>query len=67
MNLSNVKLGKVLGKGRFGIVYLGFVLVDALLKRKDILKRLIDTEKEMEIVAAVKMMRGMQLFPNSTS
>merc|ERR1719494_1135498 len=53
---SDVELGKLLGEGRFGFVFLSVVRVDAMKKRKDILKKLINDENEKEIVVAVKMM-----------
>ena len=55
---SDVKLGKLLGEGRFGFVYLSVVRVDVMKKRKDMLKKLINDENEKEIVVAVKMMNG---------
>ena len=55
---SSVKLGQVLGRGRFGIVYLGIVCVDAMKKHKEMLKKHLNDKNEKEIITAVKMMKG---------
>ena len=57
-------MGKILGKGKFGIVHLGDVWVDALPKRKTLPKRLSDMDGKREISVAVKMMKGLRIFLN---
>ena len=55
---SDVHLIEILGEGRFGKVYLAIVQVDAIAKCKEVIKILMNVEKEKEFTAAVKFLNG---------
>ena len=52
---TDVHLMEMIGKGRFGKVYRALVQVKAIEKCNDVIKRMINVEKEKEVEAAVKL------------
>ena len=55
---SDVDLIEMLGEGRFGKVYLAMIQVEAIQKCKDVLRKLVNIDKEKDFPAAVKFLNG---------
>ena len=55
---TDVHLMEMIGKGRFGKVYLAIVQVKTNEKYNDVINRMINFENEKEVEAAVKLLNG---------